>query len=145
MGRRVLQARLTLFRVRVRIRGNRCFKVGRTQRTSLKTSGLVEPGDYSFQLEKGWSSGYQRTLGQFNVQPGSEVHKSIVCPKAPPDRVELLIKCDWPADLEDERLVLYAPFAFRGRTLEPGMQWSMDDTLAAFRECATKSLLREWG
>ena len=48
--------------------------------------------------------------------------KSIICPKSPPQTVDVVIKCDWPADLEKERPVLYAPFSFRGRTLEPGMR-----------------------
>jgi len=89
--------------------------------------GLVQPGTYSFRIERSWDSGFRQTSGQLDIQPGSEVHKSIVCPKTPPERVDVAIKCDWPADLAKERLVLYAPFAFRGRTLESGLQWSLHD------------------
>ena len=62
--------------------------------------------------------------GELNVQPGSEVHRSIVCPKLRREPVAVLIKCDWPADLEKERLVLYAPFALRGR--DPRARHPMD-------------------
>jgi len=92
--------------------------------------GSVQPGDYRIDIHRGFAFGYESTSDQLNIQPGSEVHRSIVCPRAPPERVAVLIKCDWPADLEKERLVLYAPFEQRGRTIEPGMQWALYDTPA---------------
>jgi len=92
--------------------------------------GSVQPGDYRIDIHQGFAKGYQTTSQELNIRPGSEVHRSIVCPKAPPESVAVLIKCDWPADLEKERLVLYAPFALRGRNLDPGIQWTLYDKVA---------------
>ena len=88
--------------------------------------GLVRPGRYRYRITRSLGTGSRR-FGQLNVQPGSEVHESIVCPKVLPDRAAVLIKCDWPADLESERLVLYAPFGFRNLTLQPGVRWEIYD------------------
>jgi hypothetical protein len=60
------------------------------------------------------------------VAPGTKVEKVIVCLKTPPDRVR--VRWSWPADLEKEQLVLYAPFAFRHRKLEPGLSWMIGDS-----------------
>jgi len=99
--------------------------------------GSVQPGDYRIDIHRSFAHGYETTSDELIIPPGSAVHRSIVCPKAPPEPVAVLIKCDWPADLEKERLVLYAPFAFRGRTLdrthEPGLQWTLYDKAALGR------------
>jgi len=95
--------------------------------------GSVQPGDYRINIHQGFANGYQTTSQELNIEPSSVVHRSIVCPKAPPDPVPVLIKCDWPADLEKERLVLYAPFDLRGRTIEPGIQWALYDKAAPVR------------
>jgi hypothetical protein len=39
----------------------------------------------------------------------------------------------WPADLEKEPLVLYAPFTFRDRKLESGLSWVMGDSAPSRR------------
>jgi hypothetical protein len=95
--------------------------------------GSVQPGDYRFFIQKRFAKGNQSVSGEINIQPGSEVHKSIVCPKSPPDRVTVHIKFPWPADLEKEQLVTYAPFVFRHRTLQPGLEWSLMDNLGPER------------
>jgi hypothetical protein len=89
--------------------------------------GLIEPGDYTFHARRRWPGGYQSASGQLEVRPGSDVTRSILCPKAPPDRVPVRVRCTWPADLEKEHLVLYAPFTFRHRELEPGIQWDFHE------------------
>jgi hypothetical protein len=94
--------------------------------------GAVQPGDYKFQITKNWATGQFSTAGELNVGPGSKVQKSIVCPKTPPDRATVRVRCSWPVDLEAEQLVLYAPFAFRYRKLDPGQEWALSDT-SSFR------------
>ena len=87
--------------------------------------GSVHPGDYTFFIQKNFVGGQQWLSGQLYVKPGSEVHISIVCPKSPPECVSVRIKLRWPADLEKEQLVTYAPFVLVKRELQPGMAWAL--------------------
>ena len=89
--------------------------------------GAVHPGDYTFSLTTSWGKGAYRASGQINIQPGGEIHKSILCPKTPPELADIRIKFTWPVDLEAETLVVYAPFTFSDCTLEPGFSWTMND------------------
>jgi hypothetical protein len=89
--------------------------------------GTVRPGDYSYRLIRNWPVGEFIADGEFNVRPGTELHKSIICPKAPPDKLPVLIKCAWPADLETVGLVLYAPFTFIKRSLAPESAWTWNE------------------
>ena len=102
------------------------------QRTSdaagLVDCGSVPPGDYTFRITKPWPEGSLSATGQLNVGPGSKVQKTIVCPKTPPEHATVRVHWAWPADLAKEQLVLYAPFAYRYRKLEPGLEWSLTDT-----------------
>jgi len=106
------------------------WKIDRTSDASgVADFGSVQPGDYSFSIQRRFGEGNQAVFGQLNIQPGSEVHKTIVCPKSPPERVTVRIKFPWPADLEKEKLVTYAPFAFRHRTLQSGLNWYLRDVV----------------
>jgi hypothetical protein len=89
--------------------------------------GAIQPGDYSFSIHRAFRKGYQSTSGQLNVQPGSENHKSIVCPRVPPEKVPVQIKCALPPDLETQGLFIYAPFTFSQRTLDPGLPWNLEE------------------
>src|SRR5262249_34398155 len=71
--------------------------------------GAVQPGDYTFEISKGWENGYQSTSGQLNVLPGSRLNRLVVCPRIPPELASVRVRCTWPSDLEKEGLVLYAP------------------------------------
>ncbi len=89
-----------------RMEGTTSAVISRTSDASgLADFGAVRPGDYTYQLIRNWPNGNFVADGQFNVRPGTEVHKSIICPKAPPDKVPVRIKCSWPADLETAGLV----------------------------------------
>ena len=58
--------------------------VSRTSDASgLADFGAVRPGDYTYQLIRNWPKGNFVADGQFNVRPGTEVHKSIICPQSP--------------------------------------------------------------
>jgi hypothetical protein len=91
--------------------------------------GAVQPGDYRFRIAKIWSKGTISTEGQLNIMPGSKVQKSFVCPKTPPQRVTVRVRCVWPADLATKQLVLYAPFVYRYRKLQADTEWSLADNV----------------
>jgi hypothetical protein len=96
--------------------------------------GAVPPGDYSFQISKNWGSGYFRTAGQLNVFPGRKIEKPIVCPKTPPERTRVRVHWSWPADLDKEQLVLYAPFTYRYRKLDSELEWVLGDSATRPRQ-----------
>jgi hypothetical protein len=89
--------------------------------------GAVRPGDYTYRLIRNWPNGNFVADGQVNVRPGTEVHNSIICPKAPPNKVPVQIKCAWPADLETAGLLLYAPFTFVDRSFDRKLPWSWNE------------------
>jgi hypothetical protein len=108
-----------------RMEGTTPTVVNRTSDASgLADFGAVRPGDYTYQLSRNWPKGEFIAEGQFNVRPGTEVHKSIICPKVPPETVSVRIKCTWPADLETAGLFLYAPFTFVRRSFDSTLGWS---------------------
>ncbi len=108
--------------------------------------GSVQPGDYQFGVAKNWDTGYYRTQGQLNVAPGSKVEKSIICPKAPPERATVRVRCAWPADLAREQLVLRVPFSFRYRKLESSLEWFLVDTATQERPTRRRNLAAaDWG
>ncbi len=85
--------------------------------------GLVEPDRYDVDIRSSFKGGYQNGYGQIDVQPGSDVRKSIICPPVTPERSPVRIKWAWPADLEAKGLVLEALFAFTYRSFEPSVTW----------------------
>ncbi len=72
--------------------------------------GLVNPGEYSLHVSRSWDRGNLNGTGQLIVDPGSKIDKRIVCPKKALEPVPLDVRCDWPAELEREGLVVNAPF-----------------------------------
>ncbi len=98
----------------------------KTDASGVADFGSVQPGDYSFRINRTWKGGILGTSGELNVQPGTDVTKSIVCPKTPPQRADVRVHWNWPADLEKEALCLYAPFTLRGREIGPGIHWSIN-------------------
>jgi hypothetical protein len=97
-----------------------------SDRSGLADFGVVHPGDYSFQIVKSWDQGSVAASGQIHVEPGSQINQRIVCPKAPPQLVPVRVRCVWPADLETEKLVLYAWFTPNPIQRE-GVTWIMSD------------------
>ena len=95
------------------LRDSRDKQIFRTSDASgIADFGLVHPGEYFFGVSKNWDRGTLSGSGQLNVEPGSQIYKRIVCPKKVLERVPLRIRCDWPADLEKEGLVVDTPFRF---------------------------------
>jgi hypothetical protein len=94
-----------------------------TDDSGIADFGLLHPGTYTFSLSR--SSDY-RTLtgsGRFDVEPGSNVTKRIICPTKALERVPVRVRCDWPADLEKEGLVVDASFTFVPLVIEE-TSWS---------------------
>ncbi len=85
--------------------------------------GVVQPGEYRFGINIRWDGGWEDGTGLINVQPGSELLKTVICPKTPPERVPVTVRCRLPADLEAQNAVLYADFVHRYLALEPGVNW----------------------
>jgi hypothetical protein len=101
--------------------------------------GSVQPGDYEYRITRTWTGGFATSMGQLNVQAGSEVHKNLVVPKVPPLRVTVKIRFLWPLDLEKERLVVYAPLALQDRTIEPGVRWTFYNTVSSREKVGANS------
>ncbi len=97
-----------------------------TDSSGLADFGLAHPGDYSYQIAKVWDQGAVATSGQLHIEPGSQVNKRLVCPKVPPERVPVRVRWIWPADLEKERLVVFASFILT-RIQRDGLSWTISD------------------
>jgi hypothetical protein len=95
-----------------------------TDESGVADFGLLHPGTYSFSLSKSRDYGSLNGSGQFNVEPGSNVTKLIVCPKKALEHVPVRVRCNWPADLENEALVVDASFNLDPLFME-GTSWSI--------------------
>jgi hypothetical protein len=87
--------------------------------------GLVNPGEYLFYISRNRDRRTLNGYGQFTVGPGSQITKRILCPTKALEPVPLQVRCEWPADLEKEGLVVYAPFHFV-HTEKDGTSWNLD-------------------
>jgi hypothetical protein len=97
-----------------------------TDATGLADFGVVHPGDYVYQIVTQWDEGTLATSGEIHVEPGSQIHKRIVCPRTPPERVPVRVRWTWPADLEKEKLLLYASFDLHPIRRD-GLSWTLSD------------------
>jgi hypothetical protein len=97
-----------------------------TDRSGMADFGLVHPGEYTFQIYKGWDQGSLATSGEVHIEPGSRISKQIVCPKSPPDRARVRIRWEWPAGLDKEKLAIYAAFAIKPLKYA-GLTWTLSD------------------
>ena len=97
-----------------------------TDGSGVADFGVVHPGDYDFQISKNWDAEYLVTSGQLRIEPGSQINQRIVCPRTPLESVPVRIRWNWPADLEKEKLSLYATFTHK--TIErEGLSWTLSD------------------
>ena len=113
-----------------------------TDASGVADFGLVHPGEYSFQVSTTWD---QRTLlgsGSVQVEPGSQVLKRLVCPRKATERVPLRVQCNWPADLEKERLLLNAPFHLMPLEKD-GTSWNVETHATRSVLCGPGTALRE--
>jgi hypothetical protein len=100
--------------------------IGRTSDASgIADFGLVNPGEYLFYVSRKRDRGTQASNGQSVVDPGSQITKRVLWPKKALEPVPLHVRCEWPADLEKEGLVVYAPFRF-AHTEKDGTSWSLN-------------------
>jgi hypothetical protein len=96
-----------------------------TDAAGLADFGLLNPGSYTFQIFKRSDDWSLRHTSALNVQPGTDVTKSVICPKAPPLRAGVRVHWKWPADLEKESLCLFVAFSLQGREIGPGNSWDI--------------------
>jgi hypothetical protein len=100
----------------------------RTDAAGMADFGTLQPGQYSLQINDTWPEGSASTDGELTVQPGAEINKHIVCPALPLARVSVRVRWQWPADLEKEPLLLYAPFTLLPRKSASGERWTISRT-----------------
>jgi hypothetical protein len=93
-----------------------------TDASGVADFGLLHPGSYVFQLSKNGDNGMLYGSGQFRVEPGSDLNKLVICPKRELEPVGVRVRCNWPIDLENEELVVNAPFEFKS-LFSNGMFW----------------------
>ena len=97
-----------------------------TDGSGIADFGVVNPGDYNFWIFRDWDQEYLTATGELSIEPGSQVNKRIVCPKSPLEQVPVRVRAAWPADLEKEKLVLYASFDFIPIQLD-SRSWTLFD------------------
>jgi hypothetical protein len=98
----------------------------RSDHSGIVDFGVVHPGRYTFNISKSWDQSSVNTSGQLIIEPGSQIKENVVCPKGPLERVPVRVRCNWPADLEKEGLVLYATFVLNPIRLEHS-EWNFQE------------------
>ena len=108
-----------------------------TDQSGVADFGLVHPGQYSYQVSRSWDRGTLSGSGTLNVDTGQQGRYSrLSTPRKALEPVALRVRCDWPADLEKEGLVICAPFRFM--PIEKDLtSWSLNFGLRG----ATRSVL----
>jgi hypothetical protein len=94
--------------------------------SGLADFGSIQPGDYTFYIYRNCEDRSMQSQGSLNVQPGSDVTKSIICPNGSPQHAQVHLRWQWPSDLEKEPLCLYAAFSLYTRSLGPGNDWNIN-------------------
>jgi hypothetical protein len=90
-------------------------QISRTSDASgIADFGLVNPGEYSITVSRRLDRRTLSGAGQLIVDPGSRINQRILLPKKALAPVPLQVRCEWPADLGKEGLILDASFRFVG-------------------------------
>ena len=87
--------------------------------------GLVNPGEYSFTFAKRLDRRTLSGTGQFVVEPGGQIDQRVLFPRKALKPVALRVRCEWPADLEKNGLILDAAFRFVD-IQKNGVLWSLN-------------------
>jgi hypothetical protein len=87
--------------------------------------GLLNPGEYSFTFSRNLDRRTLSGTGQLVVGPGSHINQPVLVPKRALEPVPLQVRCEWPADLEKEELILDVGFRFVG-IQKNGVLWSLN-------------------
>ena len=96
-----------------------------TDVNGLADFGVVQPGDWEFSIHAGpWHS-----TGGLNVIPGRSIVKQIVCPKAPPDPVQVKVRLNWPKPLPDKDIVVVAWFYLQNKIFQPPLEWNTTNSV----------------
>jgi hypothetical protein len=97
----------------------------RPEASGIADFGLVNPGEYAYSVYVNHDRGGLVGNGELVVGPGSQINKEIICPKKALEPVPLYVRCEWPADLEKEGLIIDAPFRFIP-IQKDGVSWSFN-------------------
>lgn len=101
----------------------------RSDASGIADFGLINPGEYSFTFSEGLDRRTLSGTGQLVVGPGSHINQRILVPRKALEPVPLRVRCEWPAELEKEGLILDA--AFRFVAIEKnGIWWNLNNGMA---------------
>ncbi|MGP0065242.1 MAG: permease prefix domain 1-containing protein [Isosphaeraceae bacterium] len=95
-----------------------------TDASGVADFGILQPAEYQFEVIGSWGDSSLAGSGKLSLEPGTQVHQTIVCPRTLLERVAVRIRCDWPADLGREGLVLEAPFVISPIN-QSGVSWTI--------------------
>jgi hypothetical protein len=97
-----------------------------TDGSGVADFGVLRPGGYSFEILRVWDRGSTATSGSLKIEPGSQIHQQVVCPRVPLNRADVRIRMAWPDDFVKEKLQLYASFALKPVSLDR-QSWKITD------------------
>jgi hypothetical protein len=89
--------------------------------------GVVQPGDWEFQLERAVDEiGAWNLRGQINTVPAMTIDKRIVCPPISKEPARVSVRMTPPEALvkRDQAPCVLASFVHRGQTYQPLLQWN---------------------
>ena len=94
--------------------------------SGLVDFGVVGPGDWAFELSRESAEQYAwMCQGSFNILPGADVNKTIVCPPPKPEHAAVKLRLQWPADLAAKDLRVAVTFVQAPAVLQPPFKWKL--------------------
>ena len=97
----------------------------RSDASGIADFGLVNPGEYSITISRRLDRRAFTGTGQLVVDPGSQISQRILLPKKALAPVPLQVRCEWPADLGSDGLILDVAFRFVG-IQKNGISWNLN-------------------
>jgi hypothetical protein len=96
--------------------------------------GVVQPGDWAFELSRSWDEGRTWTCqGKINVLPATKVTKTIVCPRPQTATAGVKLRVQWPADLAEKNLRIEVKFVQTPTEFQPPLKWKVVGSLGLDR------------
>ncbi len=85
--------------------------------------GVIQPGDWSFNLRRPMKDGAWIANGYLSALPGTSIEKAIVSPAKDEPTAPVVLRIDWPPDLADQGLSVVASLKHEGFTYQPPLHW----------------------
>ena len=103
-----------------------------TNQAGVAEFGLMHPGICWCGITRQRADGDLTATVNINVQPGEAVDKLIVCPSSKATNVGVRLRCPWPADLENQMLVLAMTLRFCHLETADGTRWMPSASLPSW-------------